>query len=306
MAAQPDSRPGAPVPRVLKARGLTLEAGTRPLVVGVLNATPNSFYDRGRYFARDKAVARAEEMVSEGADLIEVGGETARPAGPPVSLAEERTRVAPLIGLLAARLPVPIAVDTYKPEVARAAVDHGAVLINDISGLADPTMAQLAAATGAALVVMHIQGRPKVRQPSPRYGSVVDEVYSFLAARTAQARALGVAADRLVVDPGLSFGKSPEHDIEILRQLDRFHRLGYPLYLATSRKNYIRDILALPAEDLLEGTLAAVAYGVAQGVDLVRAHDVRSIVRVIQMTLAITRGERSRTDEAHSPHERTA
>jgi dihydropteroate synthase len=153
---------------------------------------------------------------------------------------------------------------------------------------------------------MHIQGRPKVRQPSPRYGSVVDEVYSFLEARTAQARALGVAADRLVVDPGLSFGKSPEHDIEILRQLDRFHRLGYPLYLATSRKNYIRDILALPAEDLLEGTLAAVAYGVAQGVDLVRAHDVRSIVRVIQMTLAITRGERSRTDEAHSPHERTA
>jgi dihydropteroate synthase len=290
--------PERPRPRLLRAAGLALDVGARPLVVGVLNATPDSFYDRGRYFARDRALARADEMVAEGADLIEVGGESARP-GPPVEAAEERRRVAPLIGVLARRLPVPVTVDTYKPDVARAAVDQGAVLINDISGLADPRMAELAAATGAALVVMHIQGRPKVRQAAPRYGSVAEEVYAFLERRTAQARALGVAGDRLVVDPGFSFGKAPEHDLEVLRRLPEFHRLGYPIYLATSRKNYIRDILALPADDLLEGTLAAVAYGVAQGVHLVRTHDVRSIVRVIRMTLAITNGERSGTHEAN-------
>jgi dihydropteroate synthase len=253
----------------------------------VLNATPDSFYDGGRYFPRDRALARADELVAEGADLVEVGGETARP-GPPVDAAEEQRRVVPLIHLLVRRLPVPIAVDTYKPDVARAAVEAGAVLINDISGLADVRMAEIASATGAALVVMHIQGRPKVRQPAPRYASVVDEVYAFLEARTGRARGAGVAADRLVVDPGFSFGKAPEHDLEILRRLGEFAGLGYPIYLATSRKNYIRDVLALPPEDLQEGTLAAVAYGVAQGAHLVRTHDVRPIMRVIQTMLAIT------------------
>jgi dihydropteroate synthase len=274
-------------PGVLRAGRRTLDVATRPLVVGVLNATPDSFYDGGRYFERDRALARADELVAEGADLVEVGGETARP-GPPVDAAEEQRRVVPLVDLLVRRLSVPIAVDTYKPDVARAAVEAGAVLINDISGLADVRTAEVAAATGAALVVMHIQGRPKVRQPWPRYASVVDEVYAFLEARTRRARAAGVTADRLVVDPGFSFGKAPEHDLEILRRLGEFSGLGYPIYLATSRKNYIRDVLALPPEDLLEGTLAAVAYGVAQGAHLVRTHDVRPIMRVIRTVLAIT------------------
>jgi dihydropteroate synthase len=287
----------AGAPRVLRARGLALDLAPRPLVVGVLNATPDSFYDHGRYYARDRALARADGLVAEGADLVEVGGETARP-GPPVDVAEERRRVVPLIEALAARVAVPLAVDTYKPEVARAAVDAGAVLINDISGLADPAMAEVAASTGAALVVMHIQGRPKVRQVAPRYDAVVDEVYAFLEERTARARALGVPADRLAVDPGFSFGKTPYHDVEILRRLGEFSRLGYPIYLATSRKNYIRDILGLPVEDLLEGTLAAVAYGVAQGAQLVRTHDVRAVARVIRMTLAIVRGPDDAADAA--------
>jgi dihydropteroate synthase len=285
VTARPPLRPRRP--GTLRAGGLTLDVATRPLVVGVLNATPDSFYDAGRYFRRDRALARADALVAEGADLVEVGGETARP-GPTVDAAEERRRVVPLIDLLVRRLPVPVAVDTYKPAVARAAVEAGAVLINDISGLADVRVAEVAAATGAALVVMHIQGRPKVRQPAPRYRSVVDEVYAFLEARTDRARAAGVAADRLVVDPGFSFGKAAEHDLEILRRLAEFSGLGYPIYLATSRKNYIRDVLALPPEDLLEGTLAAVAYGVAQGVHLVRTHDVRPIIRVIRTVLAIT------------------
>lgn len=285
MTARPPLRPRRPA--ILRAGGRTLDVATRPLVVGVLNATPDSFYDGGRYFTRDRALARAHELVAEGADLVEVGGETARP-GPPVAAAEEQRRVVPLIDLLVRRLPVPIAVDTYKPVVARAAVEAGAVLINDISGLADVRMAEVAAATGAALVVMHIQGRPKVRQPAPRYASVVRQVYAFLEARTGRARAAGVPEDRLIVDPGFSFGKAPEHDLEILRRLGEFSGLGYPIYLATSRKNYIRDVLALPPEDLLEGTLAAVAYGVAQGVHLVRTHDVRPIMRVMRTVLAIT------------------
>jgi len=272
-------------PRALEACGRTFSL-ERPLIVGILNATPDSFYDRGRYFSLPEALARADEMVGEGADLIEVGGETARP-GPPVDADEECRRVVPLIEALAARLAVPVSVDTYKPEVAARAVGAGAVMINDISGLADVRVAEVAAQRGAALVVMHILGRPKVRQLSPQYGEVVDEVYTFLEAQTDAARAAGVPRARVVVDPGFSFGKAPQHDVEILRRFGEFRGLGYPLYLATSRKNYIRDLLALPFEELLEGTAAAVAYGLAQGAHFVRTHDVRFMARLARMMHAV-------------------
>jgi dihydropteroate synthase len=274
-------------PRLLTACSRTLDL-RRPLIVGILNATPDSFYDRGRYFDRDAAIARAREMVAEGADLIEVGGETARP-GPRVHPDEEVRRVVPLVEALAACLPVPVSVDTYKPEVAHRAIGAGAVLINDISGLEDIRMAEIAATTGAALVVMHIQGRPKVRQLAPRYRSVVDDVYAFLETRTAAAEAAGVPRARLVIDPGFSFGKAPHHDVEVLRRLGEFRSLGCPIYLATSRKNYIRDLMGLPFEDLLEGTAAAVAYGVAQGAHFVRTHDVQFMARVVRMMNAIVR-----------------
>jgi len=273
-------------PRALEARGVTLDLRDDPLIVGILNVTPDSFYDGGRYVEREAGLAGAEEMVAEGAGMIEVGGETARP-GPPIGVDEETRRVIPVIETLAGGLRVPVSVETYKPDVARRAIEAGAVLINDISGLADIRLAEVAAETGAALVVMHIQGRPKVRQLSPRYRSVVDEVYAFLEDRTRQAQAAGVAASRLVIDPGFSFGKAPHHDVEILRRLGEFRSLGYPLYLATSRKNYIRDLLGLPVDDLLEGTAAAVAYGVAQGARLVRTHDVRFMTRVARMVEAI-------------------
>lgn len=285
-----------PLPRVLQACGHTLDL-RRPLIVGILNATPDSFYDGGRYVDRSAALARADEVVAEGADLVEVGGETARP-GPAVDADEESRRVVPLIETLAGRLPVPVTVDTYKPEVARRAVDAGAVMINDISGLADLEMARLAAASGCALVVMHIQGRPKVRQVNPQYRSVVDEVYAFLEERTAAAQAAGVPRSRIVVDPGFSFGKTVRHDLEVLRRLGEFRSLGYPIYLATSRKNYIRDLLGLPPAELLEGTAAAVAYGVAQGAQLVRTHDVRFMARVVRMVQAIMRFPAGQPDEA--------
>jgi dihydropteroate synthase len=283
-------------PQALRLCGRVLDL-RRPRIVGVLNATPDSFYDQGRYYERSVAVARAEEMVAEGADMIEVGGETARP-GPPVDEAEEIRRVAPLLEALAARLPVPLSVDTYKPAVARRAVAAGAVLINDISGLADPRLAELAAQSGAGLVIMHILGRPKVRQLNPRYAALVDDVYLFLARRAAAARAAGVAADRLVIDPGLSFGKTAHQDVELLRRFGEFQSLGYPLYLATSRKNYIRDVLGLPFQDVLEGTAAAVAYGVAQGARLIRTHDVRFMARLVRMTAIILDGQAGAQDVA--------
>ncbi len=272
-------------PRGLRAGGRCLVL-SRPLIVGILNATPDSFYDGGRYVERAAALDRADEMVAQGADLVEVGGESARP-GPAISVDEEIRRVVPLIEVLAGRLPVPVAVDTYKPEVARRAVRAGAILINDISGLADLGMAEVAARSGAALVVMHIRGRPKVRPADLRYRSVVDEVYAFLEDRTAAARAAGVPASGLAIDPGFSFGKAPDSDLELLRRLGEFRSLGYPIYLATSRKNYIRDLLGLPVSDLLEGTAAAVAYGVAQGAQLVRTHDVGFMARLVRMTQMI-------------------
>jgi dihydropteroate synthase len=274
-------------PRALKAGPRAVDL-RRPLIVGVLNATPDSFYDRGSHFGVGAALARADEMAAEGADLIEVGGETARP-GPQVPIEEEARRVVPLVRALVQRLPLPVAVDTYKPEVAQLAVQAGAVLINDISGLTDMRMAEIAAESGAALVVMHIRGRPKVRQVDPRYDSVVDEVYAFLEARTEAARRAGVPADRLVVDPGFSFGKAPQHDLELLGRLGEFRGLGYPIYLATSRKNYIRDVMALPVEELLAGTAAAIAYGLAQGAHLVRTHDVRFMARLVRMLSLILR-----------------
>ena len=273
--------------RALKAGPRVLDL-RRPLIVGVLNATPDSFYDRGRHFGLCAALARADEMAAEGADLIEVGGETARP-GPQVPIEEELRRVVPLVRALVERLPLPVAVDTYTPEVAERAVQAGAILINDISGLADMRMAEVAAESGAALVVMHIRGRPKVRQVDPHYHSVVDEVYAFLAERTDAARRAGVPAGRLVVDPGFSLGKAPQHDLEILGRLGEFRGLGYPIYLATSRKNYIRDLMALPVEELLAGTAAAIAYGLAQGAHLVRTHDVRFMARLVRMLSLILR-----------------
>lgn len=258
----------------------------RAYVVGILNVTPDSFYDRGRYFGLDRAVAGAETMVEEGADVVEVGGESARP-GPPISAEEEMARVLPVLEALAPRVPVPLSVDTYKVDVGRRALDAGAVMINDISGLADVRVAEAARDAGAALVIMHIQGRPKVAQRSPRYGDVVEDVYRFLAERTAQAEASGLPRERILVDPGLSFGKTADHDLEVLRRLGEFRSLGYPIYLATSRKNYLRDVLALPFDELVEGTAAAVAWGVLHGANLVRAHDVRAMVRVCRIVEAI-------------------
>ncbi|MDQ7819680.1 MAG: dihydropteroate synthase [Armatimonadota bacterium] len=275
------SRIQAPPPAMVAGRH-RLDFSSRVYIAGILNNTPDSFYDRGRYFGLDRALARAEEIVREGADVIEVGGETAQ-EGPPVPVDEEIRRVAPLVEELVRRYDLPVAVDTYKPDVARAALEAGAVLVNDISGAADPRMADVVAAAEAGIVVMHLHGRPRQRYQDLEVPSMMDWVAAFLFRRTEELVAAGVPRDRILVDPGLDFGKHPSRDLELMVRLPELRSLGYPIFVATSRKDYIRDLLGLPPDDLLEGTAAAVAFAIAQGANMLRVHDVRAMARVARM-----------------------
>jgi len=255
---------------------------SRVYVAGILNNTPDSFYDRGRYYGPQTALARADEMVREGADVIEVGGETAQ-QGDPIPAREEIERVAPLIAELVRRYDRPVAVDTYKPEVARAAIEAGAVLVNDISGAANPEMARVIATGHAGIVIMHLHGRPKQHYTDINVPSMMDWVAAFLWRRSTEMIAAGVPRERILVDPGLNFGKHPSRDIELMRRLPELRSLGFPIFVATSRKDYIRDLLRLHPDDLLEGTAAAVAFAIAQGANILRVHDVQAMVRVARM-----------------------
>ncbi|MGH3116985.1 MAG: dihydropteroate synthase [Gaiellales bacterium] len=255
---------------------------SRVYVAGILNNTPDSFYDRGRHFGIDAALRRAEEIIREGADLIEVGGESAQ-QGDALGERDEIDRVAPLVRELTTRFPLPVGIDTYKPAVARAAIEAGAVLVNDISGMADPGMAGVIAGSGAAVVLMHLHGRPKQHYVDVPVPSMMDWVAVFLKQRTDAAIAAGIPRQRMLVDPGLNFGKHPARDLELMRRLPELRSLGCPIFVATSRKDYVRDLLHLHPDDLLEGTAAAVAFAVVQGANMVRVHDVQAMVRVVRM-----------------------
>lgn len=280
------SREDGPRERVLRMGTHTLRLGGRAYVMGVVNATPDSFYDRGQFFsAHDPgpAIARAEVVVEEGADIVDVGGETAQPTSPVLAPEEEIARVVPVIRALASRLRVPISVDTYKPEVARAAVEAGASLINDTSGLADPRLADVAAETGAGLVCMHIPCHPKARI-TPGYADPLRSISEFLGERMALARARGVPADRLIVDPGIGFGKTATESLALTARLAGLRRLGYPVLYACSRRTFLGELMGgLPAEERLEATVAVNAIAVLQGADLVRVHDVKFFARLVRM-----------------------
>jgi dihydropteroate synthase len=259
-----------------------LDFASRVYVIGILNNTPDSFYDRGRFFGRDAALARAEEIVTQGADLIEVGGETAQ-EGDRLSAREEISRVAPLVAELVRRYDLPVAVDTYKADVARAAIEAGAVLVNDISGMTDPAMPAVIAETRAGIVMMHLHGRPKQHYTDIEVPSMMDWVAAILRGRIDDAVAAGVPRERLMVDPGLNFGKKPHRDIELLQRLSELRNFELPIFVAASRKDFIRDLLHLHPDDLLEGTAAAVAFAITQGANLIRVHDVEPMVRVARM-----------------------
>jgi dihydropteroate synthase len=271
----------------LPSGSLTLD---RVRVVGILNTTPDSFSDGGRYRTVDRAVARAWEIAAEGADVIDIGGEKAGP-GEVVTLREELSRVIPVVEALKRELSIPLSVDTIKPEVARAAGEAGVDIINSISGFEDPALRRVAIETGAAIVVMHIKGQPRVANPHPVYDDVTGEVLAFLVERVATCVREGMSARRIIVDPGPDFGKTTEQSVAVMRELRRVTELPYPVLLAASRKRFIGEVLGTTVDQRLEGSLALVAWGVLQGVKLVRVHDVRASKRVADMTEAVLHPE---------------
>ncbi len=277
---------------LLDCRGRVLDLSRRPHIMGVLNVTPDSFSDGGRYLDPQLALRRAEQLIEEGADIIDIGGESTRPGADPVSLSEELGRVLPVVEGLSSPEGVIISVDTYKSQVAQRAIDAGAHLINDPSGLRfDSQMAQVIARAGAGLVIMHIKGKPKDMQVNPQYDDLMGEIYSWLDQGAQLALQAGVARERIVVDPGIGFGKRPQDNLVILRRLDELKGLGYPILIGPSRKSFIGEVLGLPVEDRLEGTAAAVALGVAKGAKILRVHDVKGLGRVARMAYAIAEAD---------------
>lgn len=269
----------------LVCRGAVLDLG-EPVVMGVLNVTPDSFSDGGRHYALDAAVARGVEMAEEGAAIIDVGGESTRPGAASVPLDEEIARVVPVIERLAARVPCLISVDTSRPEVMRAAVAAGASLVNDVRALREPGALEAVAATGAAACLMHMQGEPRTMQHDPRYDDVVREVRDFLAERISACDVAGIPLERLCVDPGIGFGKRPEHNLALLAAVDRLAEPGIPVLVGVSRKSLVGIITGRPAADRLPGSLAFAALAVGQGAAIVRAHDVAATVDAVKVAAA--------------------
>jgi dihydropteroate synthase len=270
-----------------------LPFGERTLVMGVLNVTPDSFSDGGKFFSLDRAVAHAEQMIAEGADIIDIGGESTRPGSAFVTEGEELQRVIPLIERLAAKSPVPISIDTTKSSVARAAIAAGVEIVNDISGLRfDPLVADAAARAKAGLVLMHSRGTPKTMQQLPPVDDIMSEVIGELRTSVLVAEERGVARDRIAIDPGIGFGKTLEQNVELIAKLDRLAIAfaNFPILIGTSRKSFIGKLLGnAPADQRLHGTIASVAASVLNGAHIMRVHDVKAAVEAIKVADAVKR-----------------
>jgi dihydropteroate synthase len=265
----------------------TYDVTHRALVMGILNRTPDSFYDQGATFALEAFFQRADQLVAEGADLLDVGGVKAGP-GPEVTEAEELDRVVPAIEALVARFDVPLSVDTWRAAVARAAYGAGAVLGNDISGFADPDYLDVAARAGASVVATHIRLAPRVRDPEPHYDDVVADVRDFLATRAGWARAAGIAPERVIVDAGLDLGKTAEQSLTLLRASAELADLGHPLLLSASNKTFLGVLLDLDLTERRDASLSAAALGIAAGCRVLRVHDVAGTARVRDTLAAIS------------------
>lgn len=272
--------------------GMKLELGQRTLIMGILNATPDSFSDGGRYMNIDAAVAHARDMVEQGADIIDIGGESTRPGSAEVGEEEELRRLLPIIQAVSEALPhVPVSVDTYKASAARQALEAGAHIINDIWGLkGDPNMASVAAEYGCPVIISH-------NRHARDYNDLVPDVLSDLLGSVAIARASGVSDDRIWLDPGIGFAKTYDDNLELHGRLYELNALGYPVLLGTSRKRFIQQTLNLPPLDIVEGTAATVALGIAQGCQIVRVHDVQAMKRTAVMTDAIQYYSRAKQKE---------
>jgi dihydropteroate synthase len=261
-----------------------LEFGRLPLLMGIVNVTPDSFYDGGKYYDPKAAIEHALQLVAEGADILDIGGESTRPYATPVPVAEELRRVIPVITELAPKVNIPISVDTSKAEVAREAIAAGAEVVNDVTALrGDPEMLPVVAGSGAAVCLMHMQGTPQTMQDAPFYKDVLTEVGNFLAEVRNGAVAGGVSPDRIALDPGIGFGKRLEHNLALLRGIEEFHRLGCPLLVGPSRKRFIGELAGNMEADRLPGTVATVLFLAAKGVQIIRVHDVGAIRRALEV-----------------------
>ena len=255
-----------------------------PLVMGILNVTPDSFSDAGRYLDLDAAIAHGIQMEADGANIIDIGGESTRPGAKSVSLDEELRRVIPIIRNLSKLVRVPISIDTYKAEVARQAIDAGCSIINDVTAMQrDPAMAVVAARSKSSLILMHMRGDPKTMQGRPRYRDVVREALSFLGGAVKQAEESGVERSRILIDPGLGFGKTVEHNLTLMASLGHFTSFGQPVVIGPSRKSFIGKALNAKRADRLAGTLACIAMAERHGVHVVRVHDVKETVQFLRM-----------------------
>lgn len=270
-------------PRFFQCRDLKLPIGDKTYIMGILNVTPDSFSDGGSYRCVEAAVKRAKEMVEEGAHIIDVGGESTRPGHQPVDPEEEICRVVPVIERLVVELNVPVSVDTSKAVVAKKALEAGAHMVNDIWGLQrDPEIARVVSNSGAGLIMMH-------NRDDKEYKDLMGDIIKFLRDSVSIAKSAGIAESALSIDPGIGFGKTMEHNMEVLRRLKELKTIGLPILLGTSRKSFIGNTLNLPVDDRVEGTAATVALGIAGGADIVRVHDVREMARVARMTDAVVR-----------------
>ncbi|MCJ7646451.1 dihydropteroate synthase [bacterium] len=272
----------------LNFKGHTLQLGKRVLVMGILNVTPDSFYDGAKYNNPKQAVERALQMAEEGVDIIDIGGESSRPGANSVEEKEELERVIPVIKKLASRIKVPISIDTYKAGVAKKAIDAGASMVNDISALRmDEKMANIVRSSGVPVCLMHMQGTPRKMQRNPRYKDVVSEIFAFLKERIDFCEQAGIDIEKTIVDPGIGFGKTVLHNLEILKNLDQFKSLGRPIMVGVSRKSFIGKVLQLEPEERLEGSLASAIWCMMKGASILRVHDVKETKRAVKIVEAI-------------------
>jgi len=267
----------------------SIDFGGGCVVMGILNVTPDSFSDGGEFFDADSAIARGLEMASAGAAVIDIGAESTRPGSQSVTAAEQIRRAVPVIEKLIEQIDIPISIDTFLPEVAEAALNAGACVINDITAISNDSMGELAAERGAGIVLMHMQGTPETMQIEPRYDDVVAEVLKYLLDRADYAESIGIDKNKIFIDPGIGFGKKPEHNLLLLKNIDKFVATGYRVLVGASRKRFIGELTGkkTPA-DRLFGTAATVALCAAAGVSIVRVHDVAQMIDVIKVTQAIT------------------
>lgn len=257
----------------------------KTIIMGILNITPDSFSDGGLFIEVDKAVTHAKQMVEEGADIIDIGGESTRPGSDTISDDEELKRIKPIITRLIKEVNVPISIDTYKPKVVEECLKLGAHLVNDITGLRNKEMMNVVAEYKVPVVIMHMKGMPKNMQENPAYEDVVNEIKEFFSDRIIEARKTGI--NDIIIDPGIGFGKTTKHNLQILKRLSEFKSLGYPILVGPSRKSFIGNITGLSVNERLEGTLASISIAIINGANIVRVHDVKECKRAVQIAEAI-------------------